>query len=303
LWGYIADRYMADFMPFLIMAGGIGLVDLWRRFAGRRPRARKYLLGGVGVLAAFSVAANVAPASEPNAQWSTYQFRQYLAAQEDLSISSVASTIHHGATLPYYAPAGQMFEVGNCSGLYYSTGESYADVPGQQDQHLTWKPVVQSPDYTHTIRVTIRNPSLPKPVPLLKFGKSTLVLERAGGAKGSYGHGLAQLRIENPGASNITWPSAVSWPFAIKRNYVPWFDVMTDPNLHSIEVRWAGEFMIGHYLAGDGPAVVQVTHATPGGPAPAVGVADVSAQARAISPADPSAYPSDQGLCRSLSHS
>ena len=43
LWGYIADRYMADFMPFLILAGGIGLIDLWRRFAGRRPRARRCL--------------------------------------------------------------------------------------------------------------------------------------------------------------------------------------------------------------------------------------------------------------------
>ena len=127
LWGYIADRYMADFMPFLILAGGIGLIDLWRRFAGRRPRARSYLLGGVALLAAFSVAANVATAIEPNAQFNTYQFRAYLAAQERFSIQSVSSTIRHGANLPYYAPAGQMYEVGNCSGLYYSTGESYAD--------------------------------------------------------------------------------------------------------------------------------------------------------------------------------
>ena len=150
-----------------------------------------------------------------------------------------------------------MFEVGNCSGLYYSTGESYSAVPGQQDQHLTWKPVVQQPDFNHTIQLTIHNPSLPKPVPILTFGKSTLVIERAGA-------GYARLRIENPGGTQITWPTTTSWKFAIKRNYVPWIDVMTDPNLHSIEVRWAGEFMLGHYLGGDGPAVVQVTHAKPG---------------------------------------
>jgi hypothetical protein len=296
LWGYIADRYMADFMPFLILAGGIGLIDLWRRLAGRRPRARRCLLGGVAVLAAFSVAANVATAIEPNAQFNTYQFRAYLAAQERFSIQSVSSTIRHGATLPYYAPAGQMFEVGNCSGLYYSTGESYSTVPGQQDQHLTWKPVVQQADLNHTIQLTINNPSLPKPVPILTFGKSTLVIERAGA-------GYARLQIENPGGSQITWPTTTSWKFAIKRNYVPWIDVMTDPNLHSIEVRWAGEFMLGHYLAGDGPAIVQVTHAKPGASAPSVSVADVSTEARAIYPADPSAPPIDQRLCRSLTHS
>jgi hypothetical protein len=296
MWGYIADRYMADFMPFLILAGGIGMIDLWRRFAGRSGRARKYFLGGIAALAAFGVAANVATAIEPNPQWNTYQFRSYLAAQEHLSIQSVAATIRHGATLPSYAPAGQMFEVGNCSGLYYSTGESYSSVPGQQIQHLTWKPVVQQSDFSHTIQVTIRDPRLPKPVPLLKYGKSTLVIERAG-------PGRARLQIENPGASQITWPTTTSWTFTVKRNYVPWFDVMTDPNLHSIEVRWAGEFMVGHYLAGDGPAVVQVTHAKPGGTAPSVSVVDVTAEARAISPADPSAFPTDQGLCRSLTHS
>ena len=37
LWGYISERYMADFMPFLIVAGAIGLIDIWRRLAGRAP--------------------------------------------------------------------------------------------------------------------------------------------------------------------------------------------------------------------------------------------------------------------------
>jgi hypothetical protein len=295
LWGYIADRYMADFMPFLILAGGIGLIDLWRRFAGRGRRGKRLLLGGVAVLTLFSVVVNVATAIEPNAQWDTFQFRQYLAAQENLSVQSVAPTIRHGAALPDYAPAGQVFDVGNCSGLYYSTGESYRDVPGQQIQHLTWKPVVQQSDFNHTIQVTINDPSLPKPVTLLTFGKSTLVMERAG-------PGLAKLTIEDPGAAPA-WPRPTSWTFTVKRNYVPWFDVMTDSNLHSIVVRWGTEYMFGHYLAGPGPAVVQVTHTKAGAPAPSVAVADVTAEARSISPADPSAYPPDQALCRSLTHS
>ena len=34
LWGYISERYLADFMPFLIVAAGIGLID------GDRPPQR-----------------------------------------------------------------------------------------------------------------------------------------------------------------------------------------------------------------------------------------------------------------------
>ena len=40
LWGYIAERYMADFMPFLIVAGAIGFIDVWRRLSTRTRRAR-----------------------------------------------------------------------------------------------------------------------------------------------------------------------------------------------------------------------------------------------------------------------
>jgi hypothetical protein len=296
MWGYIADRYMADFMPFLILAGAIGMIDLWRRIEGRSRRASWYLLGGVTVLAAFSVVVNMATAVEPNPEWTTYQFRSYLAAQDQHSVQSVSSTVHHGATLPYWAPAGQIFDVGNCSGLYYSTGETYNTVPGQQDQHLTWKPVTQQPDINHTISITVNNPNLPTPVPLLTYGKTTLVMERAG-------TGYARLRIENPGGPQYAWPATTGGSFAVARGYVAWFDVMTDPNLHSIVVRWAGAFVIGHYLAGDGPAVVQASQATPGSPAPSVTVSDVTTQAESMYPFDASALPTDQQLCRTLTHS
>ena len=35
VWGYIADRYLADFLPLLVVAGAVGLVDIWRRVNGR----------------------------------------------------------------------------------------------------------------------------------------------------------------------------------------------------------------------------------------------------------------------------
>ncbi len=150
----------------------------------------------------------MATAVEPNPEWTTYQFRSYLAAEDQHSVQSVSATIRHGATLPYWAPAGQIFDVGNCSGLYYSTGETYNTVPGQQDQHLTWKPVTQQPDINHTISITVNNPNLPTPVPLLTYGKTTLVMERAG-------PGYARLRIENPGGPQYAWPATTGGSFAV----------------------------------------------------------------------------------------
>ena len=58
LWGYISERYFADFMPFLIVAGGVGLIDVWRRFVGRSRKARGSVLGVLSVVAVYCVVAN-----------------------------------------------------------------------------------------------------------------------------------------------------------------------------------------------------------------------------------------------------
>ncbi len=47
----------------------------------------------------------------------------------------------------------------HCSGLYLSTGNNMADVPGQQIQHYTWMPVEQSPSFTHVVGFTFNRPS------------------------------------------------------------------------------------------------------------------------------------------------
>jgi hypothetical protein len=95
------------------------------------------------------------------------------------------------------------------------------------------------------------------------------------------------LRVENPGETSIAWPSPTGWPLALLRTTFQ-FNVMTDPNLHSIVVSWDNNFMIGHYLAGRGPAVVQTTKVQVGGPPPRVTVTDVPLPAPTMS------------LCRSL---
>jgi hypothetical protein len=286
LWGYISQRYIADLMPFFIIAASIGLIDIWRRLAGRQRGARGAVLGVVVAGAVYCIAANLAIAAFPVAQWSSTQDANYVSAQKSLSIDSLADTVQHGATLPYWAPAGELFDVNHCSGLYLSTGNDMKDVPGQQIEHYTWVPVEQDPSYTQTVGFTfnrVASKYFTQSVPLLKYGASTLILQPDG-------RGSARLLLENSGTT-IDWPPAAGWKIPIKYVHVQYqFVVTTDPNLNSMVILWYGSGMLTHYLAGKGPAVVQVTPATPAGsPLPEVTVASVPTPAKSL------------GLCTSLS--
>jgi len=279
LWGYIANRYMGDFMPFLILAGAVGLIDVWRRLQGRSLRSRRLALAGVAVLAAFSLVANIAIAIEPSAQWNPAELTNYTTVQKALSVQNLASTVHHGATLPYWAPAGELYIVGNCSGLYYSTGETYATVPGQQLMHWTWSPVEQGPGIIHTIDVTFNEPqsAVDPPFPILRFGNATLDVEQ-----GPFED--VQLQVVNAGAKSVSFPSAVGGNFPISPGVTYQFQVITDPNMNAIEVSQGGSKIIGHYLPGKGPATVLETP-----PSSPIVVTDVTTPAKG-----------EISLCRSL---
>jgi hypothetical protein len=244
------------------------------------------VLGVVVAGAVHCIAANLAIAAFPVAQWSSTQDANYVSAQKSLSIDSLADTVQHGATLPYWAPAGELFDVNHCSGLYLSTGNDMKDVPGQQIEHYTWVPVEQDPSYTQTVGFTfnrVASKYFTQSVPLLKYGASTLILQPDG-------RGSARLLLENSGTT-IDWPPAAGWKIPIKYVHVQYqFVVTTDPNLNSMVILWYGSGMLTHYLAGKGPAVVQVTPATPAGsPLPEVTVASVPTPAKSL------------GLCTSLS--
>ena len=82
LWGYISERYLADFMPFLIVAGGVGLIDVWRRFEGRSRRARGSVLAVISVLAVYCVVANYTIAVEPATQMTSAQIQDFVSTGE-----------------------------------------------------------------------------------------------------------------------------------------------------------------------------------------------------------------------------
>jgi hypothetical protein len=282
LWGYISERYLADFMPFLIVASGVGLIEIWRRFEGRSIMARGVVLGIVSVMAAYCVVANTAIAVAPSEQFEQSQVQDFVSAEQSFSLTSLADSVHHGATLPDWAPSGELFMVGNCSGLYFSSGFQEADVPGLEAEHYTWIPVEQNPAFIRSFSVTFNHPAkdFTKPVTLLTYGASRVVLEGAG-------PGYFRLTVLHSGTS-LKWPYTDSARKPISVLHQPFqFQVTTDPNLHQIQMLWFGTYFIAHYIAGSGPLVLHVTPTEPDGRLPEVSVAK--------EPVD-----SSMSLCRSL---
>ncbi len=285
LWGYISERYMADFMPLLIIGGAIGLIDVWRRLDGRNRNARGRVLGILALFVVYGIVANLAIAAWPLPQWSITQNARFVSVQRALSFGYLPSTVRTGPVLPYWAPTGTLFAVNHCSGLYLSTGSNMKDVPGQQIQHYTWMPVEQSPSFTRTIGFTFNKTwnHFTRPLTLMTYGPASLVLRPDGTRH-------ARIVVEHSGTS-INWPPARSWRFPdtlIHQEYE--VTVTTDPNLRSINVVWYGQKMIGHYLAGNGPAVVQLTPTPTDGTVPVVTVAE----------APTAVTPPTTTLCRSL---
>ena len=285
VWGYISQRYIGDFMPFFVVASAIGMIEVWRLLEGRGRRARGWALGGLCALATYGVAANVAVAAFPIPQFTQTQLAGYVKAEQSLSLGSLGASVRTGGSLPYWAPAGELYAVNHCSGLYLSSGDDSSSVPGQQIEHYTWMPVEQNPAFTREIGFTFNRPVslLTRPVTLLTFGKASLVLVPVQ-------PNSVRLVLENSGTS-IAWPPGHGWILPITYLHSQsQFTVTVDPNLHALILTWYGWQYLDHYIAGRGPIVVRTTPQAPLGTTPVITVADV-----------PTATPSNpMALCHSL---
>ena len=299
LWGYISQRYLGDLIPFFIIAGAIGLIDLWRRLETRTARVRGLALGGVVTAAVYCIAANFAVSIFPVSQWSPAQSARFISAQQSLSITPVSSTVHRGSTLPYWAPAGEIFAMDNCSGLYLSSGNDMKDVPGQQIEHYTWMPVEQSRSFTRVIGFTFNRPAsdLTQPVTLMTYGSAKLVIEQVPHVAGD-----VQMELYDSG-TKIGWPSPISWKIPITaaelHNQLQ-IAVTVDPNLHRFLATWYdNQTLINHYVAGSGSVVIQQTTIARGSQVPTVTVANVPLNASPVYSSE-LAGQTKLTLCRSL---
>ena len=283
-WGYIATRYLGDFLPFLVLASAVGLVATVRWLDGRSPGARRGWAAGIGLLAAASIVINLALASSPGQDWTTTQASRFVAAQRALSITPLSSTVHVVDRLPAYAPVGDLFATPTCDGLYLANGTDFSSIPGKALQHAEMQPVERSDAIVHdlTVRFTAPLSQVPRRTPLLTWGRTTLVLT----VVDRYGFTLS---LHHPSRPDVAWPSPSGGWTAGSVGATYHLQVATDPNLHSITVLWHGTkarstplVMIDHVLLGPGPAV----------PHPSSGPVAVTATGGG----------SDMSLCRSLVH-
>jgi hypothetical protein len=282
LFGYVADRYLADFLPLLALAGSVGLVDLWRRLDGTGRRVRVAVLAVVLVLGGFGIWANVGAALTPSALWTDAQSRQFVSTQLWVSPGATAALVRTGDRLPYFAPAGTIFAMTDCSGVYVSTGFAYATVPQQQLMHQTWDPVVRGPGINHVVRVTFHRPVAAgdPSVTLLTWGKTRVLLVPSGA-------NTVRTVVEHPGGPPGAWPPLSTGLQSVVPGVAFDMEILTDPNLNSVLAGGLGVGVV-HYLAGPGPAVVRSTTGDPAADGSGASVTDVTGP------------PPSMALCRQL---
>jgi len=126
---YISHRYTSEFVPFLVLAGALGLVDLCRRLTGLRPDHRNLALGCLGLLALFGVTAQVAVAVSNQALANPGPvLADHLDRQEALSGLLGGDLDDHvvaSVALPASAVADEVRIIGECQAVYVGTGEEF----------------------------------------------------------------------------------------------------------------------------------------------------------------------------------
>ncbi len=180
LWGYIAPRYLGDFMPILVLASAVGIADVFRRLEGRRRSMRIGAIGIVALVALFSIVANIGIAIVPNEEWDTTQLLSYVQAQKtlsDLTGHPLDTRVVRAQSLPAWGPAGQLYIIGDCSGLYISNGENYSSYPSFQYHRDTWMAVQLAEPFQHAFELAVPSlqPGQTESLPLVSAG--TLIVK------------------------------------------------------------------------------------------------------------------------------
>jgi hypothetical protein len=271
LWGYIAPRYLGDFVPFLILASSVAMIDIWRRLDNRKRSLRIGALAIITVAALFSIAANIGTSITPSEEWNTTQVFHYVQAQKDVSDltgASLRSNVVQGSSLPPWGPADQLYIVGDCDGLYISNGEDYSTVPSQQFSRTTWMTVELGHTFQHAFRVTFRPP--------VSGPSATLPLVQVGARQ-------VGVRVEstaNPNKLRVTvglFGSTYGANVDVDTGSTHQLVVTTDPAKRLVEVVMGQKPIFSAYVLVGQPIASEVTGAGSGGGSAPIVATDVTA--------------------------
>ncbi len=128
VFGFVDNRFVGDFMPFLIVASAVGVWKMWS-LARHWGRGFQLTLATCAVLLAFyGVVANVAMAATPTGWWSDQQaaafVREEVAVTHTLGVS-LDGVVRHGRELPNHGFLGEIFVVSNCHQIWFSPATGY----------------------------------------------------------------------------------------------------------------------------------------------------------------------------------
>jgi hypothetical protein len=141
IFGWVLERYVADFMPLLILASMVGMVDICRLLEKRQKAIRAFVPAVIGLLALFELVANLGLALTPVLDgWTQTQVVHYVDAEKsfsDFTGHPLSHDVVRGSFLPPRAPMGQLFVLGDCDALY---------IADETVPWVTWLPVERAPD-------------------------------------------------------------------------------------------------------------------------------------------------------------
>ena len=171
IYAWIYERYVADFIPLLVLTSMIGMIDVWRRLHGRSRAARMRVPAVIGLLALFGFWANLGFATTPDTYWSQTQLTHYTAAQKTVSdvtghpldgyvvvgARCTGRPIHSlmegfDCEFPRPAPSGTLFVSRRCAQLYVAV---QAVPPSTYFPLSVWSLVQQAP-HTSLCRSLVR---------------------------------------------------------------------------------------------------------------------------------------------------
>lgn len=173
-FGYIANRYLADFLPLLLMGAAIGVqVLLMRRGAAPRPWWVRPSFVTLVVLAVFGTWVNAGLAVRYQRQWS-YNLDPdvtagFLGFQRDVNdaLGREPISVEQLDSLPNgVGKPGRLVVIGDCEGLYISDGMETNAV-----KTTPWTPVERSREGGHlSLDVTFPERPVGTRVPIFTTG-------------------------------------------------------------------------------------------------------------------------------------
>ena len=149
VFGWITERFVADFLPLLILSSMIGMIELWRWLLWRSRKVRVGVVACAMLLAMIGLWVNLGYSLTPDPTWTETQAANYLNVQRDLSNITghpLDRTIVIGNTFPRPAALGTLFIRGNCEELYVAL-ETLPKTPTPLSAIplLAWKLVERAP--------------------------------------------------------------------------------------------------------------------------------------------------------------